>query len=77
MWGYYNGTAMSVSEIYIFETKEEAMRFVRLATNQNMKDYPDEPYMWSMLGEDDGMIFELLPPQSAEEAFAEWFGEDV
>ena len=77
MWAYYNGEAMSVNETYFFETKEEACRFVQMTTQRNMEEYPDEPYMWSMIGEDVGMIFEVLSIQTAEEAFAKWFGEDI
>lgn len=77
MWAYYNGEAMSVDETYFFETKEEAYRFVQMATQRNMEDYPDEPYMWPMIDEDSGIIFEVLPTQTAEEAFAEWFGDDI
>jgi len=73
MWAYYNGNAMSIYEIYTFETKEEAMKFVRLATNQNMKDYPNDPDMWSMIEDDDGIIFELPSAMTAEEAFKNWF----
>ena len=77
MWAYYNSEAMSVKETYFFETKEEAYRFIQMATQRNMEDYPDEPDMWSMIDEDSGMIFEICPVQTAEEAFAEWFGEEV
>lgn len=77
MWAYYNGEAMGIEETYFFKTKEEVYRFVRMATQRNMEDYPDEPDMWSMIGEDVGIIFEIPPAQTAEEAFAEWFGEDV
>ena len=77
MWAYYNCEAMSVGETYFFETKEEAYRFLQMATQRNMEDYPDEPDMWPMISEDSGIIFEVLPMQTAEEAFAEWFGEDI
>ena len=76
MWGYYSEN-LSVSDIYVFETEDEAMKFVRLASNRNMEEYPNEPDMWPMLGEDEGMVFELLPVQTAEEAVAEWFGDDI
>jgi hypothetical protein len=46
-----------------------------MATQRNMEEYPDEPDMWPMIGENSGMIFEVSPIQTAEEAFAEWFGE--
>lgn len=77
MWGYYNYEAISVEEICFFETKEEAYRFIQMATQRNMKDYPDEPAMWPMIGEDIGTIFEVSPVQTAEEAFVKWFGEDI
>lgn len=77
MWGYYNGEAMSVDETYWFETKEEAMRFVQLAMNRNMEEYPNDPYLWPMIDDEwGGVIFEASPTMTAEEAFAEWFGEE-
>lgn len=76
MWCYYNGEAMSVSEAYFFETKEEAMRFVQMATKRNMEEYPDEPIFWSILDkEDGGILFEVNSTITAEEAYEEWFGE--
>jgi hypothetical protein len=75
MWAYNDSDAMSVTETYFFETKEEAYRFIRMATQRNMEEYPDEPDMWPMIGENSGMIFEVSPIKTAEEAFAEWFGE--
>lgn len=77
MWAYYNYEALSVEETCFFATKEEAYRFVQMATQRNMENYPDEPAMWSMVGEDIGIIFEVPPVQTAEEAFAQWFGEDI
>ena len=77
MWAYYNYEALSVEETCFFATKEEAYRFVQMATQRNMENYPDEPAMWSMVGEDIGIIFEMPPIQTAEAAFAKWFGEDI
>lgn len=77
MWAYYNYEGVSVEETCFFETKEEACRFVQMATQRNMEEYPNEPAMWSMIGEDIGIIFEVPAVQTAEEALAKWFGEDI
>lgn len=74
MWAYYNCEAMGIMDIYTFETKEDATKFIRLATERYMKDYPNDPDMWTLLGE--GMyIFEIPAPMSAEETVAHWFGD--
>lgn len=79
MWGYYDSEAMdSVRDIYWFETREEAERFVKLATKRQIEEYPDEPETWDAFLEDrGGIIFEAFPIQTAEEAVAEWFGDDL
>ena len=76
MWAYYNCEAMGIRDIYTFETEEDAIKFVRLATERYMKDYPNEPDMWTLLDEDEGMyIFKIPAPMSAEETLAHWFGD--
>ena len=79
MWGYYDCEAMnSVRDIFWFETEQEAKRFVELATKRQIEEYPDEPETWDAFSEDrGGIIFEALPTQTAEEAVAEWFGDDL
>lgn len=76
MWCYYNDNAMGVSEAYFFETKEEALTFVQLATQRMMVEYPNDPDMWNMVGEDDGILFEISAFKTAKEAVADWFGEN-
>lgn len=75
MWGFYNGNAMSINEIYWFETREELNRFIQLLFQRNVELYPNEPDMWNPVGEDDGIIIETFPVVSAEQAVSEWFGE--
>lgn len=77
MWAYYNCEAMSVRELYVFETKEEAYEFVRMGMQKNMEEYPDDPDMWDMLGEDIGSVFELNAPMTPKEAYTVWFGEEA
>ena len=36
MWGYYNGNAMSVSELYIFETKKETSTIIKSESNKEV-----------------------------------------
>jgi len=77
MWAYYNCEAMAVRELYVFETKEEAYEFIHMAMRKNMEEYPDESYMWDMIGEDIGSVFELNSPMTAKQAYADWFGEEA
>ena len=78
MWAYYNSEAMAVNELYIFKTKTEALKFAQMGTQRNMEEYPDEPEMWPMIeNEWGGQIFKLSSPMTAEQAFAEWFGDDL
>lgn len=79
MWGYYDYEAMNTVEDTIwFETKEEAILFVKLATQRQMEEYPDEPETWSAFLEDCGaIIFEASPTTTAKQAVAEWFGDDL
>lgn len=75
MWGYYDSEAMnSIRDTLWFETKEEAMAFVELATQRQKEEYPDEPETWDAFSEDcGGIIFETFPVVSAEQAVSEWF----
>ena len=75
MWGYYNGNAMSISEIHWFKTKEELDRFIQLLFQRNVELYPNEPDMWNPLGEDARIIIKTSPVVSAEQVVSEWFGE--
>lgn len=72
MWAYSN-IYTGVDEITLFNTKEEAMEFIFLATQHNMEKYPNDPEMWNMLREE-GFLFEITP-MTAQEAFKDWFGE--
>lgn len=76
MWGYHNSEAMGTAETYLFETKEDACKFVSMATQRNMEKYPDIPDLWPMIDGDCGIIFEISV-KTPEEAFSDWFGEDV
>lgn len=77
MWGYYDSEAMdSVRDICWFETKEEAERFVKLATKRQIEEYPDEPETWDAFLEDrGGIIFETSPTTTAKQAVTDWFEE--
>ena len=75
MWAYYNYEGMSVRKMYVFETKEEAYEFIHMGMRKNMEEYPYDPDMWDMLGEDIGTVFDLGNPMTAEQAYANWFGE--
>ena len=79
MWGYYDYEAMNtVEDIIWFETREEAMAFVELATQRQKEEYPDEPETWDAFLEDrGGIIFEAFPIKTANEAVAEWFGDNL
>lgn len=79
MWGYYDYEAMnSIEDTLWFETKEEAVLFVKLATQRQMEEYPDEPEAWSAFLEDRGaIIFETSPTTTAKQAVADWFGDNL
>lgn len=75
MWAYYNYEGMSVREMYVFKTREEAYKFIHMCMQKNMEEYPHDSYMWDMLGANIGTVFELNAPMTVEEAYADWFGE--
>ena len=75
MWCFDNGMA----EMYVFETREDGIRFIREATIKNIERVPDDPDQWCMIPSDrdvDDCLFEIKF-YSVEEALKRWFGDDV